>query len=201
MSAKIQIVGMRQKVCTQGAVVVNTCSNAKTGWQRDLSPFLLGPCDLFGTHRALNMENGWQYTKLYNQHADAQGNPTADYWKWANQGFDNPTAVRYPMGRGARPLHAWWDGKKLPYVEARKEIYGPLYAEAVRKTAGYKELVKLYQQEKHLIFRDFDGHDHDKLGMTLTQVLNNPRRKMGHSFVLKMLLTQDPALLLINIRP
>lgn len=200
MSAQIQIVGMRQKIPTSGVLVINTCSNSKTSWQRDLSPFTLGPCHLYGSFSSQNMENGWQYTKLYKQHADAHGNPTKDYWVWAKQGFSNPKAVRYPMGRGAKPLHAWWDGHKLSYIEARKMIYGPLYAEAVQKTNGWNDLVNLYQTQNKLIFRDFDGYDHNHLGLTLLQVLNNPKRKMGHAFVLKMLLTQDPALQELNLR-
>lgn len=200
MTATIQIVGMRTRVTNPNTIVVNTCSNAKTGWQRDLSPFLLGPCELFGGLVSHNMENGWQYTKLYQQHADANGEPTQAWWQWAINGFNNPQAVRYPMGRGARPLHAWWDCEKLPYIEARKKIYGPLYAEAVQKTEGWKELVDLYENSQHLTLRDYDGHDHAKLGLTLDQVLNNPRRKMGHSFVLKMLLTQDPALKQMELR-
>lgn len=200
MSATIQIVGMRTRVTNPNTIVVNTCSNAQTGWQRDLSPFLLGPCNLFGDLVSRNMENGWQYTKLYAQHADANGEPTKAWWQWAISGFNNPRAVRYPMGRGARPLHAWWDGEKLPYIEARKKIYGPLYAEAVQKTKGWEELVDLYENSQHLTFRDYDGHDHNALGLTLDQVLNNPRRKMGHSFVLKMLLLDDPALKQMDLR-
>jgi hypothetical protein len=201
MAAKIQILGMRGQPNTTGATVINTCSNAATGWERDLSPFIIGPCNLYGNHRSQNMENGWQYSKLYKRHADAKGQPTTTYWNWAKQGFNNPRAVRYPMGRGARPLYAWWDGRTLPYIEARKEIYGPLYAEAVLKTAGWTYLKNLYQTQNQLILRDWDGHDHDALGLTLTQVLNNPRRKMGHAFVLKMLLTQDAALQQMKLRP
>ena len=200
MAATIQIVGMRQRVDTEGALVVNTCSNSASSWQSGLSPFLIGPCELFKGYVAKNMENGWQYTKLYETHANARGEPTPAFWAWAKQGFNNARAVRYPMGRGARPLHAWWDGEKLPYIEARKRIYGPLYAEAVQKTDGFKHLKKLYESESKLILRDFDGHDHDRLKMSLSQVLNNPRRKMGHAFVLKMLLTEDDALSQMDLR-
>jgi hypothetical protein len=145
------------------------------------------------------MENAWQYAKVYEDNAIA-GNPTKRYWTWARLGWANPRAVRYPMGKGARPLYSYWDGQKLGYIDARKQIYGPLYGEAVQQTAGWKTLQNLYQTTSHLILRDYDGHDHDALGLTLTQVLNNPRRKMGHAFVLKMLLTNDPALQQMNMR-
>lgn len=198
--AKIQIVGMRQSVDTRGATVVNTCNNNLDNWQSGLSPFVIGPCDLYGGHVAQNMENGWQYTKLYEKHASGNGEPTSAYWAWAKRGFDNLKAVRFPMGRGARPLHAWWDGRKLGYIEARKAIYGPLYAEAVQRTEGWKRLKRLYETEDKLILRDFDGYDHEKLGLSLTGVLNNPQKRMGHAFVLKMLLTHDPALGQLELR-
>lgn len=98
---------------------------------------------------------------------------------------------RYPMGRGARPLYSWWDGKKLGYIEARKRIYVPLYAEAVVRTSGWKRLSALYDTEPLLVLRDFDGYDHAPLGMSLQNVLRDPTRKMGHAFVLAMLLSGD----------
>jgi len=200
MTAIIQIANMRAKVDTEGALVINTCNNNPDNWQNGLSPFSIGPCPLFGEHIALNMENGWQFTKLYAKHADAKGNPTDAFWEWAQAGFANPKAIRFPMGRGAKPLHAWWDGQQLGYIDARKQIYAPLYAQAVQKTAGFAKLKKLHKTEKRIILRDFDGYDHDKKKMTLTQVLNTPKRKMGHAFVLKMLLTNDIALKECDIR-
>ena len=190
----IKILGMRQTVGWQDktATVINCCSNG-TGWERDLSPFLIGPCSLYGNMIAQNMENAYQYSKVYAEHADDSANPTRKYWEWAKEGWANPRAVRYPMGRGRKPLFSLWDGQKLPYIAARKVIYAPLYAEAVQKTQGFKNLVELARQLPTIILRDFDGYDHDALGMSLTDVLNNPHKKMGHAFVLKMLLTDDPA--------
>jgi hypothetical protein len=45
-----------------------------------------------------------------------------------------------------------------------------------------------------IALRDWHGYDHEKLGLSLTDVFNNPRKKMGHAFVLKMLLTDGPAM-------
>ncbi len=36
-----------------------------------------------------------------------------------------------------------------------------------------------------------DGYDYHKLGMSLEDVLNNPKRKMGHAFVIAMILAND----------
>ncbi len=190
MPAKVNILHMRSRA-PEGALVVNTCSNAQTGWQRDLSPFLIGPCELYGGRVSQNMENAWQFQKLYKVHADADGNPTDKYWEWAETGWADERAHRYPMGRGAVPLCGFWDGEKLDYVESRKAIYGPIYAKAVQRTQGWLDLKKLYEQENEIWLRDWDGR---QTNQTMSEVLNDPRRKMGHSFVLKMLLTEDVAL-------
>ena len=42
--------------------------------------------------------------------------------------------------------------------------------------------------ERDLYLWDFDGYNHKELGLTYDEVINNPDRKMGHAFVLGMLL-------------
>lgn len=173
---------------------INTCCNDSAFWQNDLSPFKLGPLKLYGEFEARTMENAWQYAKVYSEHVDSNGEPTDKYWDFARKGWLNPRAVRYPMGKGARPLYSLWQNEKLGYVDARKRIYAPLYANLVIKTKGYAKLKNLFETEEQIILRDFDGYDHDSKGMSLTSVLNHQGLKMGHAFVLKMLLTNDSAL-------
>ena len=92
------------------------------------------------------------------------------------------------MGRGAVPEFSWWDGEKLGYIAARKRIYAPIYAQFVRETDAYKRLVELHATGNPLILRDFDAYDHIEGGVSLAQVINNPKRKCGHAFVLAMML-------------
>jgi hypothetical protein len=182
--------------------VVDTTSAA--GWSRGLSPFVLGPCDLYpgaGREVSENFENLWQYAKVYKQHVDDAGEPTEEYWKWARKGWAALDAHRYPMGKGAVPEYSLWDGRHLGYVDARKVIYGPLYAQVVQTTPAWRRLVQMYHDSREIYLRDWDGWDMVKHKMeNLTQVLNNPRRKMGHAFVLKMLLEEDPALEQMDLR-
>ncbi len=168
-------------------------TTSKGGPWAGLSPFNIGPCPLYNGLQALVHENAWQYAKLYECHAEA-GKPTDEYWAWAKEGWANPKAVRYPMGKGARPIGSFWDGVLLDYITARKLIYAPLYIDAVQHTESFRQLKALYDGGVDVVLRDYDGYDHDKLGMSLTDVLNNPRRKLGHAFVLKMFLTNDEAL-------
>jgi hypothetical protein len=178
-------------------IVINPCSNSTADWQSDLSPFLIGPCNLYNGLTALNMENAWQYAKVYKDHVDpVTGWPTPEYHIWAKEGWANPRAVRYPRGRGAKPEYSFWDGQKYGYIDARKKIYGPLYAKAVLKRPGWQRLKDVYENHSGtMVIRDFDGYDHIALNMSLNDVVHLSRRKMGHAFVLAMLLLKDKALL------
>ena len=173
--------------------VINCTSRSKEPLWRQLSPFFLGPVLLYDGYTAQRHENAWQYAKVYKQHLDDEGEPTLDYWKWAKQGWANEKAVRFPMGKGAKPEFSLWDGQKLGYIEARKKIYAPTYAELVVETEAYRQLELMYHSGAFDVIwlRDFDGYDNQAAGLDYEQVLNYPKRKMGHAFVLAMCLTDQ----------
>lgn len=165
--------------------VVDVTSRGKDEF-RSLSPFLLGPVRLYGNHVSQNVENGWQYSKVYASH-DSWGAPNSAYWHWAEGGWGKTWADRYPMGKGSTPRYSWWDGESLGYVQARKSIYVPLYSSAV-PSGAIEKLRALHEQHGDLTIVDFDAYDHHALGMSLEDVLGDPTRKMGHGFVLAMML-------------
>ena len=189
----IRVISMRDSL-RSGETEVNTTSRTSVPWQLGLSPFNLGPCPLYGGRFSKNMENAWQFAKLYEEHADEYLEPTDDYWDWALGGWYDQRARRYPMGKGRKPICSLWEGEQLNYIEARKRIYVPLYAEAVQKSHAWAVLQAYAKDDPAVALRDFDGYDHLVAGKTLTQVLNDPNQKMGHAFVLMMLLLDDPAL-------
>lgn len=203
MPATITVIHKWAKITNHGqpgVEAVDTTSKADD-WQRDLSPFHLGPCELYGGQTAQNMENAWQFSKVYDEDTDDNGDPTKGYWAWARLGWADTDPHRYPKGKGAVPRYSLWDGERLGYIDARKRIYGPLYAEAVQRTTGWQTLLELYQNSQELYLRDWDGWSMTRHGMnSLAEVLNNPRKKMGHAFVLAMLLTNDPALEQMELR-
>jgi hypothetical protein len=190
----ITVISLFEKQTDPSGVYINTTSKSPTQWTTELSPFYLGPCDLYGGYVAKNMENGWQFSKVYACHIDADGDPTDDYFKWAEKGWSDSFAHRYPMGKGAIPQYSYWNGKHYSYIDARKHIYAPLYARAVAKTKAYAKLKELVDAGKSVYLLDYDAYRHRELNMTLTDVLNYPKKKMGHAFVLMMLLTNDDAL-------
>uniref|UniRef100_A0A6M3JST9 Uncharacterized protein n=1 Tax=viral metagenome TaxID=1070528 RepID=A0A6M3JST9_9ZZZZ len=167
-------------------IVIDTTSGS--GEYRELSPFVLP------APPAKNLENLWQFSKVYNKYImPIDGYPDASYYKWRDWGFNQDKAYRYPMGKGAIPEYSLWDDEKLDYIQARKKIYATEYAKNVLKTNSFRRLDYTYQRclniNKELILLDYDAYDHIKLGMTLADVINNPKRKMGHAFVLIMMLT------------
>ncbi len=167
-----------------GAIIIDTTSNS--GQYRELSPFILP------APPAKNFENLWQFSKVYKKFImPIDGFPDASYYKWRDWGYNQDKAYRYPMGKGAIPEYSLWDGERLDYIQARKKIYAPEYTKNVIKTSAFKRLKHIYQDcyNTELILLDYDAYDHVKLGMSIVDVINNPKRKMGHAFVLIMMLT------------
>jgi hypothetical protein len=170
------------------------------GNNKDLSPFYLGPISAYNGTLVCNVENLWQYSKVYPEHTRfgwvEVGNPMIHdpldaYYAWRAKGWATKRAVRYPMGKGAKPLYSLYNNHKLDYVMARKLIYMPAYASAVIKTKSYQMLFDAVMRRDDIVLRDFDGYDYGSMGMTLVDVANNPKKTMGHGFVLAMLLTGE----------
>lgn len=182
----IYIIGPNYKV-TEGSNVINTTSRSLT-WSRGLSPFLCGPVDLYDGYKSFNVENGWQYSKVHYNMVDDNNNPTKEYFEWAKKGWNTIRGIRYPMGKGTKPLYSYWAGEKLEYIDARKKIYIPLYSKAVQKTFAFKKLKNIASEPGDLYLWDFDGYNHRALGMTYEQVINDPEHTMGHAFIIAMLL-------------
>ena len=170
---------------SDNVMVIDTTFN--TGAFRYLSPFILPASP------ARNFENLWQFSKVYKEHLNFTGEPNDTWRGWQKWGFSQDKAYRYPMGKGKKPEYSWWRGLKLDYIEARKKIYAPIYAENVIKTSSYQILKEKYEycqkEQVDLVLLDYDAYDHASFGMTLVDVINYPNKKMGHSFVLLMMLT------------
>ena len=177
--------------------------------REQLSPLFLGPVECYDGLQSKTMENAWQYAKVYDKYTDAKGEPTERYFDWRDKGFAAVKGERYPLGRNQIPLYTYWKigGKmvKLDYIEARKRIYIPEYAKLVTKTPAFKKLQALKRSEKNIILSDFDGwnrlaykkrkedcatamDESATYELSLGDVINFPYEKMGHAFVLAMLL-------------
>lgn len=185
----VAIVGPKDKNAYKDWVRVNTTTSSNS-WTKELSPMLLGPVTMFNGLSSLTVENAWQYLKVYNTHLN-DGEILPSYYSWARKGFKDSWAHRYPMGKDAIPEFSLWNGKRLDYIAARKKIYIPLYKQAVKKSSAYQKLLELYKKEKNIVLFDFDGYDYLSEGKTLKDVVNDPSKKMGHAFVLAMMLEEE----------
>ena len=182
-------------------VQIDCTSGNKDEGMRGLSPFYLGPVECYDGLKSETFERAWQCAKVYPWMENADGYPSEGYfaWRdmmWAKKGFERKIDIRFPVGKGnARKCeYAWWKVnstfERLKYIPARKAIYIPLYAKAVVKTEAYRRLVELRDSGKNLMLIDFDGYNihHPKYNFTYSDAIHCWRLKMGHCFVLAMLL-------------
>ncbi len=116
---KITVIGAKDSWYAENAIDVT--SRAKGKWSGELSPFLLGPVKLYNNYISQNVENGYQYSKVYPSHF-MNNRVLPEYFKWSKAGWSNKKAVRYPMSKGANPLFSLWGNKRLDYVLARKKF-------------------------------------------------------------------------------
>lgn len=186
----IKVINFKYKF-PEGANVVNTTSHS-TNWSRSLSPFFCGPIDLYQGYTSVNIENAWQYSKVYGYYLEDDDSVGERYFKWAKEGWLKTKADRYPMGRDAKPLYSYWNGEKLDYVTARHKIYIPLYSSAVKKTNAFSVLQKEYEKcernNQTLYLQDFDAHNLKRSLFEYEDLWNNSKIKVGHAYVLAMLL-------------
>lgn len=190
MGHVIKIVGPKEKkkfLEQPNVDLIDVTSQAST-WTKVFSPFFLGPVKLYGPYGAFNVENAWQYAKVYEDQVDENGEPTDAYWEWAYKGWGKKRAERYPKGKGSKPEYSLWDGEKLGYVEAKRRIYVPMYEQAVYDSGYFESLVELVRDAQRegvtVGFFDFDGFDNEAQKMSFDDVLNSNRHRYGHAMVL-----------------
>ena len=105
---------------------------------------------MYDKYKSINIENAWQFAKVYEYYLEEDGTVGERYFNWAQDGWNDIKAHRYPMGKDAKPLYSIWDGEKLTYVEARKKIYIPLYSAAVKKTFAFGKLKTMHEEGQDL---------------------------------------------------
>lgn len=172
----------------EGSMAINVTSQS-AGLTKVLSPFFIGPVELYDGLSAKNVENAWQFSKVYKQFLSKSGDILPSYWTWAEKGWNDTFAHRYPMGKGAVPEFALWKGGRLDYIASRKAIYIPLYAKAVVNTKAFETLQKIVDSGRSVTLVDFDVHASGT--KNLGETLEDPTKKFGHGFVLYGLLTGE----------
>ncbi len=158
-------------------------------WGKHFSPFNLGPVDLYDGHWAYNIENAFQFSRVYAEYSTVDELPAQHYWEWAKKGWQNPHPIKYPLGVWSKHLYHWWQNKKLTNLEAQNQIFLPLYKKAVIKSTAFQRLKEMYESSKEDIYLiDFEGYNHRYLEKSWDQVVNDIDRPVGQAFALCMLL-------------
>ncbi|KAL9656933.1 hypothetical protein ABK040_007024 [Willaertia magna] len=202
----------------EGFTVINCCSTSNDKLYKQLSPMLLGPYEyemnidndypleeikLLKKNKNYkpeiisiqNLENYWQFSKVWKEEEELnpeinEMRPNKTFFNRRLEGWKDKKAHRW-VKKGEVPLYAWWHGRKLDYMQARREIYCPLYAEKVVHTEGFKKLQNLLKRGDNLLILGYDGYDYHAEGMTLNDCFNDVSRPFGHELVLCGLLTGD----------
>lgn len=174
-------------VIPEGAFSMDVTSRSNT-WGKHFSPFVAGPVDLYDGYRAFNIENAFQFSRVYAEYAGYDDKPAVHYWEWAQKGWLNPRPIKYPLGVWSKHLYHWWNGKKLTNLEAQNQIFLPLYKKAITKTSAYARLKEMYETGQDIYLIDFEGYDHRFLGKSWDDVISNPDMPVGQAFALCMLL-------------
>jgi hypothetical protein len=142
---------------------IGVCSGSP-GIFKELSPMKLGPIkhDEAGLPAAKNLENLWQYSKVFSGDVDAKGNILPSWFARRKQGFSDPKPHRRAkkLSPGEKTLYSYWKGEKLDYMEARRKIYCPLYAEYVVKTAAWTKLKEIMNDGYNIQILGYDGYDY-----------------------------------------
>jgi len=156
-------------------------------------------------------------------HIDQNGKLTDDYYSWRKAGFENKYAVRYPVGMTNRHECLYSlktvnaitkdQSSRLDYIEARKQIYLPLYIESVRKEPLYKKLLSLIRNNTKILIVEVDGPHQESLQYykdkysfsddfivddtiectkeNMDIMLNDSRHPFGHGYCLGLALLGD----------
>lgn len=169
---------------------INCTSRSTTEW-KELSPFMNRPIKTIEGLTAQNMENLWQFSKVYDTFLNEDGTIKPEYYTWRANGFSKKFAYRYPMGKGIKPAFILWGDKRLTYIEARREVYFPKYSENVIYTEIYNKLKTLYLQGTNIAIRDFDVYKFNPEKTSIDEIINNPYKKAGHGFVLYKMLIEE----------
>lgn len=171
----------------EGAFSMDVTSRSHT-WGKHFSPFNLGPVDLYDGHWAYNIENAFQFSRVYPEYSTVDGVPAKHYWEWAKKGWLTPQPIKYPLGVWSKHLYHWWKGKKLTNLEAQNQIFLPIYKKAVTKTTAFGRLKEMYETGQDIYLIDFEGYDHRFLEKSWDEVINDPDRPVGQAFALCMIL-------------
>jgi hypothetical protein len=164
----------------------------------------------------------WDNRVIWNwpeeRHLGDNGEVNEKYSQWRKAGLNAPDPIRYPVGMSHRSkaLYSLIEdtdghfGSHLSYIEARKQIYFPVYRDLVKKQPLYQKLLEMLRDGKKLLIIEVDGprqesldyykkkygvDDHwiDQNSIAVNKenmmiMLNDEKHSFGHGYCLAMTL-------------
>ncbi len=190
--ARVPDESFRTDPVVPGYTCYRVCKNLST--YHELSPMLLGPVhDENGERYALNIEDGWQCSKVWPFHRNRGGDWLRMWNKWSENGRFSGLALRH-RGRGP-PLFSLYMGDEMDYVTARKRMYCEWMRQLAVEKEHFKDLRARYLRGENLILLDYDGlrreDPNENVDLTrerLKELVNDSSRPFGHGLVLAALI-------------
>ena len=193
-----------------GFMNVNVCSGSNQIY-KELSPMKLGPIEVnvvnsrnkIKIRTAKNLENLWQASKVWEDDVYMDtGMPKKEWFKRRSRYFKDKKAHRHIKKSKTNKnknvsLYSLWvdqktlEVKKLSYLEARKEVYCPIYKQLASQTKAYKKIDKLLANGTNIQILGYDGYDYETEGKTLEECYNDGSRPFGHELVLVSMLRNE----------
>jgi len=141
------------------------------------------------------MENLWQASKVEPKWVEGRKQPPEEWWKRRDRIWTDPKAHRHVIPKnervaaGFRP-QCFWNGKYIDWVDARKEVYIPLYVKYVQKTEAWKRLMQLFNEGANIQILGYDGRSEVRGGdaFSLFDEFNDTSQPFGHEMVLMCML-------------
>ena len=144
-------------------------------FDKELSPFFMGPIVSTDGTVANLFEIFWQCGKVYPCHDD-NGKPNPDFFKWRNEFYAKTECSKDLMRHACKDLgyehkdcryFAYYDKEKqdyvpLSFIEARKKVYFPEYAKLVYNTPAFRWMKSLVDNGKKIALVDFDGYNYSE---------------------------------------
>ena len=169
---------------------VTSAQSTKSKNRIDFSPMTPIP----GSYKGFwNFESYWQSGKVF----EDIPHEISKQW-WLN---NKEPKRRYPNSKYKKVLFASWKHiQKLDYIESRKKIYVPEYAQLIQNKEQFIFYKNEYAKGKSFTIYDFDGPRLENGEPTclevnqemLIQKINDPTFPFGHGYIVASLLANIP---------
>jgi hypothetical protein len=159
---------------------------------QELSSVNMGP---FSNPQVPNLYTLWMVSKIYDEDLDSNGSYTNGYLKKIEYRAKCAYWSDKDHWKEKNTLFYYWQGKELNEIEARREIFCPLYVDFARKTKSFRKIKKLLNDGYNIQLVGYDtvsySSAYDPDGQLLKDIFNDPSNPFSNAHVLAGMLTKN----------